>query len=61
MDSAELELHGLQSDARYEVKNVDAPGSQMLMGSELMQKGLHVSFKDRPEAVVFTYKRIDQK
>jgi alpha-galactosidase len=61
MDSAQLELHGLQPDARYEVTNLDASGSQVLTGSELMHKGLQISLKGRPDSAVINYKRIDGK
>ena len=57
-ESAQLELHGLQADARYEIRNVDVSGSQILTGRELMQRGLEISLKDRPAAAVLTYKRI---
>lgn len=58
MDSAQLQLHGLQPDARYQVTNIDSPGSQTFTGSELMQKGLQVSLTKKPESAVLTYKRV---
>jgi alpha-galactosidase len=57
LNSAEFELHGLQPDARYEISNADVPGTQILTGRELMQKGLIVSLKDKMSAAVISYKR----
>jgi len=59
--SAQFELRGLEADARYEIKNIDAPGSQVMTGGELMERGLRVSITSRPGAVVFTYKRVGEK
>jgi alpha-galactosidase len=61
LDSAQLILHGLQPDSRYEVKNVDESSSQQLSGRELMQNGLTVSLKDRMSSAVITYKRSTPK
>ncbi len=60
-NSAELKLHGLQADARYEITNADEPGTQLLTGCELMEKGLRVLLKDKMSAVVLTYKRSGSK
>ena len=61
LSSAELELHGLEADARYEITNADEPGIQTLTGRELMEKGLKVSLKDKMGAAVLTYKRAGKK
>ncbi len=61
MESAQVELHGLDPDARYEIKNIDSPGTQTMTGRELMDKGLQVSLKEKPEAAVYTYKRVSKE
>jgi alpha-galactosidase len=60
-DSAQLVLRGLDADARYEIKNLDESGSQVLTGRELMQGGLRVSLKDALTASVITYTRTTPK
>jgi alpha-galactosidase len=58
--SAQLELHGLEPDARYEISNIDAPGVQTLSGRELMQQGVKVSLPEKPGAAVLTYRRLQR-
>jgi len=56
-ESARFKLRGLDPDARYAVANLDAPGSTEMTGRELMERGLAISIKEQPGAVVITYKR----
>jgi alpha-galactosidase len=58
-DSEHLELHGLNPDARYEIRNIDKPGVQTLTGRELMQNGLQISMPEKLGAAVLTYKRLE--
>ena len=54
-----FQLRGLQPGARYAVTNLDETGSTDLTGGELMDEGLPVVIKDKPGAVVITYKRVE--
>ncbi len=49
-------LNGLDPAARYEVTNLDLADGTITPGGELMRKGLTVEIKDRPGAVVVTYR-----
>jgi alpha-galactosidase len=59
--SEQIELHGLDPEARYEIRNIDAPGVQTLTGRELMQSGITVSLPQKPGAAVVTYKRLERR
>jgi alpha-galactosidase len=52
-----LRLCGLDPAAQYEVANLDAQGSTIISGQDLMEKGLKVEIKDRPGAAVILYRR----
>jgi alpha-galactosidase len=54
---ARLRLRGLDPDARYTLTNLDIQETTEMTGRELMNEGLAVSTKDRPQAVVITYRR----
>jgi alpha-galactosidase len=60
-DSLQLELHNLDPDARYEIKNLDFTGAQTTTGRELMEKGLKVSLPEKLGAAVLTYRRLSKK
>ncbi len=60
-DSVQLELHGLDPDARYEIRNLDAAAIQTLTGRELMQRGLEISLPEKQGAAVLTYRRLEQQ
>lgn len=55
--SARFRLSGLDPAARYRLKDFDVPGVTEVAGRELMETGLPVSIKDRPWAIVMTYKK----
>jgi hypothetical protein len=57
-ESAQFNLHGLESDARYIVKNMDVHGSKEMTGRELMEDGLIVNIPDQSGAVVITYEKV---
>jgi alpha-galactosidase len=57
-ESAYFKLHGLIADASYVVTNLDVAGETRVSGRQLMEKGLPVTVKVQPAAVVFTYKRV---
>ena len=56
-ESARFKLRGLDPDARYTLTDLDTPGSSEATGRDLMERGLLISVKERPGAVVITYKR----
>jgi hypothetical protein len=57
-ESARLRLRGLDSDARYRWRNLDAPRSRPASGRELMDTGLLVKVKDQPGAPLIVYERL---
>jgi alpha-galactosidase len=57
-ESARLRLRGLDSDARYRWRNLDAPRSRTASGRELMDTGLLVKVKDQPGAPLIVYERL---
>jgi len=56
-DSIRLKLRGLDSEARYCVRNVDDEKDVTMTGGELMGPGLLVTIPDKPGAAVITYKK----
>jgi len=58
-ESARFVLRGLDPAASYEVRDIDAEGTQRLTGRELMGKGLLVTIPDRPGAAIVFYKRLE--
>ena len=57
-ESGRLQLKGLQPDAHYSVKDIDAAGSTEMTGAELMEKGLLIAIPECPSAVVITYETV---
>jgi len=57
-ESARFKLHGLESDARYAVTDLDEAGSREMTGSELLERGLPATLKEKPAAALFHYRRI---
>jgi alpha-galactosidase len=56
--SMTFRLRGLNPVAQYEVKNLDQENSTKISGKELMEKGVTIEIKDKPGAVVITYKEL---
>jgi alpha-galactosidase len=56
-ESARLRLHALEPDAVYVLTNLDETGSTEMTGRELSDKGWLIPIKQRPGAVVLTYKK----
>jgi alpha-galactosidase len=56
--SKSFHLRGLRASAKYEIRNIDEENSTRITGRELMEKGLTVEIKDKPGAVVITYKEL---
>ena len=57
-EAARFQLRGLEPGARYALTDLDAAGSKVLTGRELMDEGLPVVIKAKPGAVVITYQRV---
>jgi alpha-galactosidase len=58
IEKAQFKLRGLDPAAQYTITNIDTPGETQISGRELEEKGLPVSIKDQPSAVVIFYKRV---
>jgi alpha-galactosidase len=58
--AADLRLYGLDPDASYKVRNLDAPESEVMAGRQLMDGGVPVVLKDRPCAVVISYEKVSR-
>jgi alpha-galactosidase len=56
-ESIRVQLRGIDPDATYSVTNIDEPGSKDISGRELAENGLLIVIKDKPGAVVITYKK----
>ncbi len=58
-EGARLKLKGLESQARYTVKNLDTNESQTISGQELLEKGLYIAISEIPGSAVITYKKMN--
>ena len=58
--AADLRLRGLDPAARYRVRNLDSPESELIPGQRLMDLGLPVVLNECPGAVVITYEKVDR-
>jgi alpha-galactosidase len=54
---ARFPLRGLDPEARYEIQDLDAPGTTVKTGKELAEGGLRVEIPERPGAAVLLYKK----
>lgn len=52
-----VRLRGLDPAAQYTLTNFDIAGVTHVSGKELMEKGLTIQSKDKPSAVIITYRR----
>ena len=60
-ESVHFPLRGLESQATYQITDIDTGVVVKAAGGELMGKGLSVSIAERPKAVVLMYKRGELK
>jgi alpha-galactosidase len=58
--AADLRLYGLDPEARYRVRNLDSPETDIITGRRLMEVGLPVVLDIRPSAVVITYEKVGE-
>jgi len=56
-ESARFRLRGLDPNAVYTLTDLDAAGDTEMTGRELLETGLPVAIKDRPNAIIITYKK----
>lgn len=56
--SARLPLRGLEAQATYHFTELNSGLTNEYAGEALMNSGLHVILEERPEAAVFTYRRL---
>jgi alpha-galactosidase len=56
--TATVKLRGFDAEARYEVTDFDATEPSEATGRELMEKGLTITAKEKPAAVIITYRRL---
>lgn len=54
-------LNGLESDATYEIRNIDQPEVSRKTGRQLMDEGLRVTCPVAPAALIFTYTIVTDK
>ncbi len=57
-ESARFLLRGLEPETTYEVTDLDTDQPQRFSGRELLEGGLAVTAKARPQAVVIHYRRV---
>lgn len=57
-ETARFQLRGLVPGASYEVRDLDAAAPLKFTGRELLETGLPVSIKDRPGALIVTYRKL---
>ena len=56
-EAIQVKLHGLAPEAVYTLTNLDVAGTIEMTGRELINVGFRIAIKDRPGAVVITYKK----
>ncbi len=57
--SKDLPLRGLDPEATYEVKDLDAATPTTISGKDLMQRGVRVEIKNKRGAAIIIYKKVD--
>ena len=58
-EAGRFKLRGLDPDARYVVSDLDRPDeARTLTGEELMKRGLLITIREQPGALVITYKQM---
>ena len=58
-ESARFKLQGLDAEAKYSIKNLDAGDAVTISGKELCEKGLQVALKNQPDSAVIVYKKVN--
>lgn len=60
-ESGRFKLHGLDSNARYLVTDLDGGAPGEMTGSELQEHGLQITLKEKPAAALIRYKRVQNR
>ncbi len=60
-ESARLRLRGLDPDARYRWRDLDASRGKSVLGRELMDPGLLVGVDEQPGALLIAYERLTDR
>ncbi len=55
--SIHVKLHGLEPDAVYTVTNFDVEGTTEVAGRELLEQGITIDLKGRPDSAVIQYRK----
>ena len=58
IEEVRFKLRGLDAKAQYAVSNLDVPGQIQFSGQELNEKGLPVTIRDQPGAVIIIYTEV---
>ena len=58
IEEVRFRLRGLDAEAQYTVSNLDMPNEIQISGQDLKVAGLPVLIKDRPGAVIITYRQV---
>ena len=56
-ECSRFKIRGLESAATYRVLDLDSASQEIFTGQELMDKGLPVSIKNKPGAVLLKYQK----
>lgn len=56
-ESARFTLHGLDANAEYKLTDLDTKKTSLAAGKALMQEGIVVTLKDRPDSAVLIYEK----
>ena len=56
--TATCKLKGLDSTSLYSLTNVDTGNAETMSGKELMEDGFMIEVSDKPQAALFTYKKV---
>jgi hypothetical protein len=58
--AARFKLRGLDSKARYRVRDINGSAAREVGGWELIEQGLQVVLPDMPAAAVLVYQRVNE-
>ena len=57
-ETARFQLRGLDDNSRYAIRDLDTDETREMTGHELLHAGLPVMIRERPGAVLLTYKKL---
>jgi alpha-galactosidase len=53
-----IPLQGLETAARYELKDLETGQTRMATGADLLQKGLPITIQEQPGSVLVAYRQM---